>query len=241
MKSLKNILFVTVPVLVVLLIMLEFFFRIVIPASGPPRGYFDEKEKMYFFDNKNEKGIITLGRFAEIRAKWRINNMHWNYPIDYSANGGKKLIAVIGDSYIEAFQVNVDENYPFLLRKKLKEDYEVYAFGISGAALSQYLHISRYVNKHFRPDIVIFNLVHNDFDESIQALSPQNYHFQQISIKEDDSISEILPRPNYSLAQYRPLKRFIYKSSLFRYLWCKKCRASFLQKRNMRQILIQLK
>ena len=187
MKTLKNILFATLPSILVLLIILEAFFRIVIPASDPPRGFFDEKEKMYSFSNKKEKGVITIGRFAEIRVRWRINNMYWNYPIDYYPVDDKKLIAVIGDSYIEASQVNVGENYPYLLRGKLINDYEVYAFGMAGAPLSQYLHISRYVNRHFNPDILIFNLVHNDFDESIQELFPIDCHFLKLSIKKSSS------------------------------------------------------
>ena len=44
--------------------------------------------------------------------------MHWNYPIDYYPVDEKKLITVIGDSYIEAFHVDADEKYPYLLREK---------------------------------------------------------------------------------------------------------------------------
>lgn len=211
MKTLKKILFVTLPTIFIVLIILEVFFRTVIPASDPPRGFYYEKEKMWSFSNKKRKGICTFGRFAEIRTRWSLNNMIWNYPIDYYPKVDKKLIAVIGDSYIEAFAVNVGENYPFLLREKLKNDYEVYAFGKSGAPLSQYLHISRYVNKHFDPDILIFNLVHNDFDESIQELYPNNYRFLQVSINEHDSITETIP--------HKPLKKFINKSALVRYLF----------------------
>jgi len=83
MKTLKKILFVTLPIIFIILIILEVFFRIVIPASDPPKGFFDEKEKMCFFSNEKNKGVITTFRFAEIRARWRINNMYWNYPIDY--------------------------------------------------------------------------------------------------------------------------------------------------------------
>lgn len=180
--------------------------------------YFDEEEKMYSFSKEKETGVNTIGRFANIKAKWRINNTHWNSPIDYHSEHGRKLIAVIGDSYIEAFQVDISESYPFLLREKLKNDYEVYAFGKSGAPLSQYLHISRYVNKHFDPEILIFNLVHNDFDESIQELSPR-FYFLQVSVKEGDSISETMPRPKYSSAQYQPWKRLVYRSALLRYLY----------------------
>jgi len=219
MKTIRNILIITLPTLFIVLIILEVFFRIVIPASNSPRGFFDDKEKMYFLSNEKEKGLYTIGRFAEIRAKWRINNMNQNYPIDYYPKDNKKLIAVIGDSFIEAFQVNVGENYPFLLREKIKNNYEVYAFGKSGAPISQYLNISRYVNRHFEPDILIINLVSNDFDESIHELYPDIDYFLQVSVNADDSITETIPRPNYSFAQYKPLKRLIYKSALFRYLY----------------------
>jgi GDSL-like Lipase/Acylhydrolase family len=129
------------------------------------------------------------------------------------------LITVIGDSYIEALNVNVGESYPFLLREKLKNDFEVYAFGVSGAPLSQYLHISRYVDRHFNPDILIFNIYHNDFDESIRELKPSYAHFLQVSITEQDSVKEIPPQPNHSFVQYRSWERIIYHSALFRYLY----------------------
>jgi len=220
MKTFKNILLVTLPTILVAFVILEVFFRVAIPASDPPRGFFDETQKMYCLGSSRQEGLYTIGKFAERRAKWRVNDMHWNYPIDYHAGYNEKpLIAVIGDSFIEAFQVDVDHNYPFLLRNSLKDDYEVYAFGVSGAPLSQYLHVSRYVNRLFDPDIVIFNLVHNDFAESISKLSPHYYHFLQVSIDANGMITETTPRPNYSFAQYKPLKRFIYNSALFRYLY----------------------
>ena len=218
MKALKNILIVTLPSIVIVFLLLELIFRIAIPATDPPMGYFNEKEKIYSFSNQREEGQITIGRFAEIRSQWRINNMNWNYPIDYHFVEGKKLIAVIGDSYIEAFQVDADEKYPYLLREMLRPDYEVYAFGKSGAALSQYLHMSRYVNKHFDPEILIFNMVHNDFDECIRELYPNRDYFMQVSIDENGSITETVPRPNHAFPQYTAWKRVVYKSALFRYL-----------------------
>jgi len=219
LKTIRNILFLTIPAFLIALIILEVFFRIGIPASDPPRGFFDEKESMYYFSNDKENGIYTIGKFATIRTKWRINNMHWNYPIDYHQIDDRKLIAVIGDSYIEAFQVDVGKNYPFLLREKLKNDYEVYAFGVSGAPLSQYLHISRYVKRHFDADILIFNLIHNDFEESIHELEPDHGRFFQVSIGDNGSIKEQMPQPNYSYPQYKLWKRIIYKSALFRYIY----------------------
>jgi len=220
LKGLRNILFISLPTVLVLFLFLELFFRFVIPASDPPGDYFYDDEKMYSFSNKRETGLFTIGRFAEIKARWRINNMNWNYPIDYYPVQDKKLITVIGDSYIEAFQVDADKSYPFLLRNKLSSDYEVFAFGKSGAPLSQYLHISRYVNKHLNPDILIFNMVHNDFNESIYQLHPSRHYYLQLSYNEEqNSFSETIPRPNYSFEQFNTWKRVLYKSALFRYLY----------------------
>src|SRR5690606_5856585 len=219
-KIIKTLLFVTLPTLLVLFIILELFFKFIIPASERPDGFFYEDEKMYSFSGEKITGLNTFGRFAEIKAKWHINNIHWNYPIDYYPAKDKPLIAVIGDSYIEAFQVDADKNYPYLLKEKVLPEYEVYAFGKSGAPLSQYLHISRYLNKHLKPDILIFNIVHNDFDESIDKRFPDRHHFLKLSYNEqDDTFTEIIPTPNLTTAQYKTWKRILYKSSLFRYLY----------------------
>jgi len=182
------------------------------------RDRFNEEERMYYFSNQREEGLITIGRFAQIRARWHINNDHWNYPIDYAPVNDRNLIAVIGDSFIEAFQVDADEKYPFLLRNRLDPDFEVYAFGKSGAPLSHYLHVSRYVDRHFDPDILIFNMVHNDFEESIHELYPNKACFMQVSVDENGSLVETVPCPNFAYPQYTAWKRVVYKSALFRYL-----------------------
>jgi len=218
MKTVKNIVLVSLPAVFFVLLLLELFFRIVIPATDPPMGFFREEERMYYFSTQREEGQITIGRFAQIKARWHINNEHWNYPIDYVPVNDRNLVAVIGDSYIEAFQVDADEKYPFLLRKRLDPDYEVYAFGKSGAPLSHYLHVSRYVNRHFDPDILIFNVVHNDFEESIKELYPAKSCFMQIAVGEDGSFTETVPCPDYNYPQYTAWKRIVYKSALFRYL-----------------------
>lgn len=218
MRILKNILVLSVPTIIFLFLLLEIFFRIVIPSSDPPRGFFDTNEKIYSYSNDKKEGIQTIGKFAEIKTRWRINNMGWNYPVNYYPVKNKKLIAVIGDSYVEAFQVDVDKNYPYLLRERLGSNFEVFAFGMSGASLAQYLNMSRYINKHLNPDILIFNITHNDFDESIKELSTERYYFLQVSLINDSTFTEITPRPDYSFAQYSPFKRLLYKSAFIRYL-----------------------
>ena len=111
-----------------------------------------------------------------------------------------------------------DKSYPSLLRKYLNDKFDVYSFGKSGAPLSQYLHMSRYVNDYFDPDILILSVVHNDFDESITSLNPSFIKFLTLNIS-NDLITEKLPQPNYSFQQYNWKKRTLMKSATFRYLF----------------------
>jgi hypothetical protein len=47
---------------------------------------------------------------------------------------------------------------------------EVLRFGMDGAPLSQYLHLLRREVRAFKPDVVLVQLIHNDFDESYRFL-----------------------------------------------------------------------
>jgi hypothetical protein len=217
-NNLKLIVLVSLPTLLVIALVLEIVFRVVIPASDLPINHFDTTELIYKFSSSEGQGVATYGRFATVRGLWNINNHGWNSPIDYSITKNRSRIAIIGDSYIEAFQVDADKSYPSLLRNELEGKLDVYSFGVSGAPLSHYLHMSRYVAKVFDPDIFIFTIIANDFDESLYAIKPENIHFLRLDIA-DDSIAEVLPQPNRTFLEYRPTKQLLYKSSLIRYLY----------------------
>lgn len=217
MKWIKNFLLATMPSVVIVLILLELLFRFVIPAAEIPRGYFYENEKLYTNDTSDRDGRYTLGKFAEIRTRWHINNMTWNSAVDYDTASTRPVLAVIGDSYIEAFQVDTGKSYPDLIRRNLTSEYAVYAFGKSGAPLSQYLHISRYVNRHFKPKVMLINIVMNDFDECIRSLHPEYKYFLQVDSTRSGSIQEMAPEPTEDLIQFHPWKRFFMHSALFRY------------------------
>ncbi len=114
-------------------------------------------------------------------------------------------------------QVDFNKNYPALLGRDLFGSHDVYAFGISGAPLSQYLHISRYVTKFFNPDILIFNIVMNDFDESIYRISPVDY-WLTLEIT-DERVRERQPIADPGQSQFNARKRFLKKSAIFRYFF----------------------
>jgi hypothetical protein len=216
-KSMKNFVTVTIPALIIIFVVLEVFFRYGIPAMSRPRPCFDEDDRIFKFCPNGGEGLATFGKVAQQRGRWRINNHGWNSPIDYRAKKDRPRIAVIGDSYIEAFHVDTDKSYPSLMRSKIGSRYDVYSFGISGASLSEYLNISRYVNRHFDPDVLIFNVRYNDFDESVLELNPGATHMLLLSIT-DRSITESVPRPNYSFSQYSLKRRILRKSAVLRYL-----------------------
>jgi len=213
LRILKNIILVTLPTLVVLAILLEIFFRIGIPASNPPRGYFDEEALIYRFLIGQDEGLFTIGPLAQQRGRWRINNVGWNSPVDYELAGNKPKVAVIGDSYIAALQVDSDKSYPALVNAAL-DDVDVYSFGVSGAPLSHYLHMSRYVGRTFDPDTLVINLILNDFAESIyDGTRP---HWLTIEVT-DDGVEEVQPRRNPSFIQYSRSKQLLRHSALVRY------------------------
>jgi hypothetical protein len=220
-KTLKNLLFVTLPMLLIMFVLLEVVSRIFFPGSDRPKTIYEEQSGLVKYSTEyGTRGLWTTGNLAQQKARWRINNDGWNAPIDYQTEKkpGVKRIAVIGDSYIEAWQVSAEEKYPSLLDDSLGENYEVYSFGVSGAPLSQYLHMSRYVEKKYAPDIYIFNLIHNDFHESINGLSyiPM---YMTIRFDTDSTFTEVQPVKPERTHNKVPGGNLLRKSSLFRYLY----------------------
>lgn len=191
----KNLLFVTLPAMIVIFLVLEIISRLFFPGKDAPKMIYDENSHLVKYSREYGKtGIWSAGKFAQQRARWRINNDGWKSSRDFDSLRHDRIerIAIIGDSYIEAWQVDNDKAYPELLNDSLGSTYEVYRFGVSGQPLSQYLHIARYVDSVYRPDTYIFNLVHNDFHESINGLSHIPF-YMTVRINEDSTISEIRP------------------------------------------------
>jgi hypothetical protein len=213
-QTIKNLALVTIPSLVFCILVAELIFRFVVPASTSPVTVFDTKTDMLLYDpNAAEEGLYTRGVFADLRSKWRVNNHGWTSPIDYSVGNvlESPLAAVIGDSYVEALMVPPDSSLGARLDRMLGDRAQAYAFGISGAPLSQYLHISRYVASVFNPEVMIFVVVHNDFTESLQQEQPFFMSLQE----QQGQFVEIPPVP-YVPSGFR---RLMGHSALVRYLW----------------------
>ncbi len=170
----RNALLLTIPTLILCLIALEVITTFVIPGAQFPYYYYDEENRVLRFSTTDlREGVFTIGPMAQQRARWHINNAGWNSDVEFEEAKRRPRIAIIGDSYVEALQVNIEESLAGRLRALVSNEVDVYAFGISGAALSQYLQMSRYVRARFDPDILVVNVVHNDFDESLCSVKRQ--------------------------------------------------------------------
>lgn len=131
---------------------------------------------------------------------------------------GVLRVAVVGDSYVHGAWVNVDEGFPRILERRLGANgvrAEVYRFGVDGAPLSQYLHMLRREVVRYRPDIVLFLLIHNDFDESYRFLHGR-YASSFLKVRPDGAggFSEVAPQD--FTAGFADIAR---ESRTFRYLY----------------------
>ncbi|MDD5144801.1 MAG: SGNH/GDSL hydrolase family protein [Candidatus Pacebacteria bacterium] len=85
-------------------------------------------------------------------------------------------IAILGDSFVEAFQVPIENSFQYLLENKLneipgqKKKVEIYSFGHGGnGTFKNYLYLNQYALKH-KPDLVILAfLPANDFGNDYQV------------------------------------------------------------------------
>jgi len=147
----------------------------------------------------NQSGIWRLR--DEIAAPYRINAQGWNSGIgDYAVprRPGVPRIAIVGDSFVEAFHVRNDRSLGERLAADLGSQggaVEVYRFGISGAPLSQYLQMIEHEVVRYRPDCIVIILIHNDFDESYK-FKPGRYtsSFLKLRVEAGRVMGEIPPR-----------------------------------------------
>lgn len=164
----------------------------------------------------NQAGTFVVGKFGQEKAHFHINSDGWNSTRDYRESRDHSAavrIAIIGDSYVEALNVQPTNAVGAVLEKALSytSEVEVYSFGISGASLSHYLAIMRYVHSRFLPDLYIINIVHNDFDESLATGDRAMFH----GLRRAGSSYEEVPPTIYQPSWFR---RIVGNSAMVRYM-----------------------
>ena len=160
----KRALFALVAILIgflVPLVLAEFalrFLQVVGSGLGPQSVneaspyYHFEPNQSYYYSNR---GITNRGH---------VNNYGFVNDADYDPEDDSPLLAVIGDSYVEAQIVPFRQTIMGRLAERVGPSGRVYSFGASGAPLSQYLAWAEFAREKFQPAMLAFVVVGNDFD-----------------------------------------------------------------------------
>src|SRR5436305_9409787 len=119
----------------------------------------------------NRRFTNSLGWTMHNVVHGRVNNAGFVNDQDY-VRDGPPLIAVIGDSFIEAQMVAYPETLQGRLAVALKDKFRVYSFAGSGAPLSEYLMWAGFAVKEYGARAVVSNGVGDGFDDSLAAYPP---------------------------------------------------------------------
>jgi len=160
----------------------------------------------------NRAFIFSKGWNFELVNRGRTNNFGFINDQDYDSSSAKPLLAIIGDSYVEAQMVPFPETMQGRLARCVESRGRVYSFGASGAALSGYLGEAAFAQAKFRPDGIVVVIVGNDFDESLRRF---NKNSMGSHLFRRDSTGLVLDRVDYQPSLGRLLFR---ESALARYV-----------------------
>jgi len=146
-RILKPLLILSISTLVGLLIA-EAISRLLPWQPEPPIKIYDEK--------------IGFRLRPGLRGTWTIENPgHFIFntygfrDVEWMLKKGKKhRVAILGDSFVEALQINLEQSFPKLIEDNLK-NVEVMNFAISGQGQVEELLTYRYCVRPFKPDLVV--------------------------------------------------------------------------------------
>jgi hypothetical protein len=140
-----------------------------------------------------------------------INNAGFVNNQDYRPQTGP-LLAVVGDSYIEALMVPYGETVHGRLAQALQDKLPVYSFAVSGAPLSQYLIWGQHAVRDWGAKAVVINVVGNDFDESLANYGKRPGFWYYVPGANGEQ--------RLRLSEYQPsiLRNLVYASAFARYV-----------------------
>jgi len=141
-----------------------------------------------------------------------VNNDGFVNNENYDQSDARPLLAVIGDSYVEAAMVPNDKTFYRLDASRLHGKGRIYSFGASGAPLSQYLVWAQYAAQKYRPDGIAIVVIGNDFDESLLTYN-RRPGFHVYARGTDDQLQ--LTRLDFAPS---PVRLLVRRSALARYL-----------------------
>ena len=206
-RTLKNVLAHAALVVGVPFLLLEGVFRL-LPVSRPPYLLPVSAQTPVTHFQPNVDYRYSAGWNFAIQSRKHSNNYGYVNAADYQAAETTPLMVVIGDSFVEAHEVDAGKSAAEVLHARLLGRGRVYSIGLSGSALSQYLAFAEYARDTFRPRAMVFIVIGNDFDESLLKYKsdPRLHYF--------DEAGE-LQRIDYELS---PARKLLRHSAFVRYV-----------------------
>jgi hypothetical protein len=146
----------------VTLAVLEVMLRFLPYNSGMPASHVDDSQPIFRYYPDRDISYSQDWDMKGARVR-HVNNAGFISDIDYDPEGGGPLLAIVGDSYIEAMQVDWRDTVQARLTAPLADHGRVYAFGAAYAGLAQYLTWAKFAHDSYKPDVLAVNVVGNDF------------------------------------------------------------------------------
>ena len=170
-----------------------------------------ESSPLYHFE-PNSGFVYSNGWNLDGANRGHINNAGFVNDQDYVKSAATPLLAVVGDSFIEAVVVPYAQTLQGRLAAALQGELRVYSFGTAGAPLSQYLMLARHAVDEYGAQAVVISVVFNDFDESYFAYRPSDAYWYYVP----DGGGEM----RLKLFEHRrsALRSLVIKSALLRYV-----------------------
>lgn len=197
--------------ILVTLVFLEILLRF-LPVSSGLRIQSVDDTSPYFHGEPNRAFVFSRDWDFSLVNRGRLNAQGYVNDRDYDPSATGPLLAVIGDSMIEALMVPFEDTVHGRLARQLEGRARVYSFAFSGAPLSQYLAWAKHAVESYHANALAIFVMSNDFDESIgrYARKPGFYQYERTGpgsdwnwVRNDYASSEWLDVVNASsLLQY---------------------------------------
>ena len=167
MKKIPKLILINLFVFILLLVLIEALLHIIPPfdrfityADAEIRGENDFPNGEYTYVGNN------IGMISKFKVHVKNNSLGF-HDKEYSfiKKPGVKRIIVLGDSQVEAVQVDLSGTFHKILEKKLNNDgfnVEVIALGKSGYGIKEAIDLYENIGKKYDPDIVIWSFTNNN-------------------------------------------------------------------------------
>jgi len=201
----------------------ELLFRLMFTVTDVP--LFAAEPVLGYRRAPNQHGRYLAG--TSINSRFDINAQGWNHAGDFRTqkDSGVIRVALIGDSQVEALEVNPGETMSAVAERVMTKPgrrVDWLPFGVSGYGTSQELDVFRRYALAYNPDVVLIFFVQNDPFDSSPYLSRLEPFMTKYSLR-GESLNVTEPSEGWKPSS---AGRWALKSAIVRYFFVQKRLAS---------------